>query len=453
MLDDYLRPQADQVLQVTDLTRQIKGQLEGRFSQFWVQGEVSNLRRQSSGHVYFSLKDTRSQLPAVIFARDAARQSFQIDDGMELILFGDLSVYEPHGRYQMIAKIAIQSGEGRLQIEFERLKRKLATEGLFDPGKKRALPFLPRRIAVITSPTGAAVQDFIRILRRRNYQGDVVIYPARVQGKEAAAEILSMLKRVNECGDFDCIVLTRGGGSIEDLWPFNDEALARAVAASPTPTISAVGHEIDHVLTDFAADSRAETPSGAAELISSRWLDALQRVDEGEKQLSDLVEAHIHHDQVSLKDLQSRLQLIAPARRLELLSMRMDDWESRLQNVMRKKLIRYQSTTDALSRRLAEHHPRSQLKLHTQTKLNLQRRLKHAIENDLQRKQKQINYLEKRHSNTSLQATLRRGFALLEKSKGNIVSNTKSVSKNDLLTARLSDGKIQLRVTNTHADS
>jgi exodeoxyribonuclease VII large subunit len=425
--------------------------LEGRFSQFWVQGEVSNLRRQSSGHVYFSLKDKRSQLPAVMFARDASRQSFNLEDGMELKLFGDLSVYEPHGRYQMIAKIAIQSGEGRLQIEFERLKRMLAAEGLFDADRKRSLPLLPKRIAVVTSPTGAAVQDFIRILRRRNFQGTVDVYPARVQGKEAASEIQSMLARANTSGKYDLIVLTRGGGSIEDLWPFNDEALARAVAASQTPIISAVGHEIDHVLTDFAADYRAEMPSGAAELISSQWIEVLQRLEDSKCRLCEVAETHIYHYQVNLRDYRARLQIIAPARRLELLSMRIDEWESRLQKVLLKELTRRKVHAESLTARLAEHHPRAQLKFYTQTLSNHGRRLQKAIEVDLQGKQKQLSYLDKRHSNSSLQASLHRGFALLEKPDGSIVSQIGTVHTDDTLTARLSDGKIQLKVTHTDA--
>jgi exodeoxyribonuclease VII large subunit len=280
MLDDFLKPSAEHVLQVSQLTRLIKGQLEGQFKQVWVQGEVSNLRRQSSGHVYFSLKDAGSQLPCVLFGRDAQRQSFQLEDGMELLLFGDLSVFEPHGRYQLITKIAIQSGEGRLQIEFERLKKKLAEEGLFDASSKKNIPILPRRIAVITSPSGAAVRDFLRILRRREYGGEVVLFPARVQGKGAAEEVTAMLKHAAASKGFDLIVITRGGGSIEDLWAFNEELLARAVAACPLPVISAIGHEIDTVLTDYAADQRAETPSAAAELISSLYLDAKQRLED-----------------------------------------------------------------------------------------------------------------------------------------------------------------------------
>ncbi|HBR94896.1 MAG TPA: exodeoxyribonuclease VII large subunit, partial [Opitutae bacterium] len=274
MLNNLLPPTAEQVLKVTALTRLIKGQLEENFSRVWVQGEISNLRKQSSGHIYFSLKDAGSQLPCALFARDTARQDFELKDGMEVQLLGDISVFEPHGRYQLIAKVAIQSGQGRLQMEFERLKRKLATEGLFDAERKQALPALPRKIAVITSPTGAAVRDFLRILRRREFAGEVVILPSKVQGQGTAQEVTNMLEYAGASQGFDLVVLTRGGGSIEDLWAFNKEQVARAVADCPIPVISAIGHEIDTVLTDYAADQRAETPSGAAELISSLYIEA-----------------------------------------------------------------------------------------------------------------------------------------------------------------------------------
>ena len=208
MLDSLMTPPPEQVLEVTALTRLIKIQLEENFSRVWVKGEVSNLRKQSSGHIYFSLKDTGSQLPCALFARDATRQSFELQDGMEVLLLGDVSVFEPHGRYQLIAKIVIQSGEGRLQLDFERLKRKLAAEGIFDTEHKKPLPTLPQKIAVVTSPTGAAIRDFLRILRRRKFAGEVVIFPARVQGIGAAKEVAAMLEHAIASKAFDLIVIT-----------------------------------------------------------------------------------------------------------------------------------------------------------------------------------------------------------------------------------------------------
>jgi exodeoxyribonuclease VII large subunit len=446
MLDDLIKPASDQVLKVTELTRQIKAQLEGRFTQLWVQGEVSNLRRQSSGHVYFSLKDAGSQLPCVLFARDAAQQGFELSDGMEVLLFGSLSVYAPHGRYQLIAKMTVQSGQGRLQMEFERLKRKLAAEGLFEKDRKRALPILPMRIAVVTSPTGAAVRDFLRILRRRNYNGEVVIFPARVQGQGAAKEVAAMLEHAGASKNFDLVVITRGGGSIEDLWAFNEEVLARAVAACPLPVISAVGHEIDTVLSDYAADQRAETPSAAAELISSLYLETVQRLEAAGQDLLYWIESGVSERRQNLRELEAKMHIIAPQRQVELLGMKLDDLENRLSQSLQVRLTREKTKLAEHSQRLAEHHPRIKISLAHQSLDNLDRRLKRAATVDTHTKSEHLLHLQKRLENSSLNATLRRGYAVLKKTDGAIVSSAHAVRPDDQLTARLNDGEIKLQV-------
>jgi exodeoxyribonuclease VII large subunit len=446
MLDDLIKPASDQVLKVTELTRQIKAQLEGRFTQLWVQGEVSNLRRQSSGHVYFSLKDAGSQLPCVLFARDAAQQGFELSDGMEVLLFGSLSVYAPHGRYQLIAKMTVQSGQGRLQMEFERLKRKLAAEGLFEKDRKRALPILPMRIAVVTSPTGAAVRDFLRILRRRNYNGEVVIFPARVQGQGAAKEVAAMLEHAGASKNFDLVVITRGGGSIEDLWAFNEEVLARAVAACPLPVISAVGHEIDTALSDYAADQRAETPSAAAELISSLYLETVQRLEAAGQDLLYWIESGVSERRQNLRELEAKMHIIAPQRQVELLGMKLDDLENRLSQSLQVRLTREKTKLAEHSQRLAEHHPRIKISLAHQSLDNLDRRLKRAATVDTHTKSEHLLHLQKRLENSSLNATLRRGYAVLKKTDGAIVSSAHAVRPDDQLTARLNDGEIKLQV-------
>lgn len=446
MLDEFLRPAPDQVLKVTELTRAIKRQLEGNFRQVWVQGEVSNLRRQSSGHVYFSLKDAGSQLPCVLFARDAASQSFQLENGMELQLFGDLSVYEPHGRYQLIAKVAIQSGEGKLQIEYERLKRKLAAEGLFAKERKQALPTLPLRVAVITSPTGAALRDFLRILRRREYGGEIVIFPARVQGKGAAEEITAMLKHAQASNGFDLVVMTRGGGSIEDLWAFNEELLARAVAECPLPTISAVGHEIDHVLTDYASDERAETPSGAAELISSLYLAAKQNVESAAHNLAYYAEETFATRQRALADIQSRLRIIAPERQIEHLGMRLDDSENRLSQYLRQHLQSSKDHLNQSAQKLAEHHPRLKLQMAGQSLSNIQHQLQQAAKVTVAKEREHLLHLETRLQNTGLHATLQRGYSVLKDRDGNIVSTISAAKSAQKLSAQLHDGEVDLEV-------
>lgn len=444
MLDSLMTPPAEQVLKVTALTRLIKGQLEENFARIWVQGEVSNLRKQSSGHIYFSLKDAGSQLPCALFARDAARQSFELEDGMEVLLLGDITVFEPHGRYQMIAKVAIQSGAGRLQLEFERLKRKLADEGLFDPARKRPLPALPRKIAVITSPTGAAVRDFLRILHRRDYRGEVVIFPARVQGKGAAEEIAAMLQHAEASEGFDLVVITRGGGSIEDLWAFNEESLARAVAACPLPTLSAIGHEIDTVLTDYAADRRAETPSGAAELISSLYLEAVARYEDAHQDLHAWVDSYLKESRTRLRELNARMRIIAPERSVQHWGMQLDELENRLSRNLSRRLAAGQQTLNHYGQRITEQHPKTRIGMAGQTLGDLSRRLERSVTWARAEKLAKIQALKKRLDNGSLQATLRRGYALIQNTEGRIIDCAEMAGKETTLKARFHDGEIRL---------
>lgn len=444
MLDNLMTPPAEHVLKVTALTKLIKGQLEENFSRIWVQGEVSNLRKQSSGHVYFSLKDAGSQLPCALFARDAARQSFQLENGMEVLLMGDISVFAPHGRYQLIAKIAIQSGAGRLQIEFERLKRKLAAEGLFARERKKALPTLPQKIAVITSPTGAAVRDFLRILHRREFAGEVVIFPAKVQGQGAAQEITAMLEHAGASSGFDLVVLTRGGGSIEDLWAFNEETLARAVAACPLPVISAIGHEIDTVLTDYAADQRAETPSGAAELISSLYIEACSRYEDAQEDLhswaKDALSVHRQH----LRDLDARMRIIAPDRKMQHISMQLDDMENRLRRNLTQRISSEQQTLANYAQRITEQHPKTRLGIAKQHLADYSRRLARSTQLVNEKKRDQLKSLQHRLDNGSLQATLKRGYALAQTPSGQIIDRAALAKQETTLNIRFHDGELML---------
>jgi exodeoxyribonuclease VII large subunit len=445
MLDSLMTPPPEQVLKVTALTRLIKSQLEENFSRIWVQGEVSNLRKQSSGHLYFSLKDAGSQLPCALFARDAARQSFELEDGMEVLILGDISVFEPYGRYQMIAKVAIQSGEGRLQMEFEHLKRKLAAEGLFESGRKKPLPALPRRIAVITSPTGAAVRDFLRILRRRDYRGEVVIFPAKVQGKGAAEEVATMLQHASASAGFDLVVITRGGGSIEDLWTFNEESLTRAVAACPLPVISAIGHEIDTVLTDYAADRRAETPSGAAELISSLFLEALARYEDAGRDLLARIDSYLKDNRSSLRDLDARMRIIAPERQMQHYGMQLDDLENSLCRKLSRRINAGQQTIHRLGQRIIEQHPKTRIGMAGQHLANFSRRLERSVWWTQAQKQETLNALRRRLDNGSLQATLKRGYAVIQRPDGQIIDRASLAQKEPELKAFFHDGEVRLK--------
>jgi exodeoxyribonuclease VII large subunit len=448
MLDSLMTPPPEQVLEVTTLTRLIKGQLEENFSRVWVKGEVSNLRKQSSGHIYFSLKDAGSQLPCALFARDAARQSFELQDGMEVLLLGDVSVFEPHGRYQLIAKIVIQSGEGRLQLEYERLKRKLAAEGLFDTEHKKPLPTLPQKIAVITSPSGAAIRDFLRILRRRAFAGEVVIFPARVQGKGAAEEVTVMLEHAVASEGFDLVVITRGGGSIEDLWAFNEEALARAVAACPLPVISAIGHEIDTVLTDYASDKRAETPSGAAELISSLYIEARSRCEDAKHDFHAWVKSYLNDQHSQLWDLSAQMRIIAPDRRVQHISMRMDEMESRLSSNLVRRITTEQQTISKYAQRIAEQHPKTRIGIACQHLKDFSRRLERAKVLIASKNREKLQSLQRRLENGSLQATLLRGYVMVKNSDGIVIDSASLAKKEPQLKAHFRDGEIKLKNDN-----
>ncbi|CAI8262303.1 MAG: Exodeoxyribonuclease 7 large subunit [Opitutia bacterium UBA7350] len=445
MPDLNFQPDAEQVLEVSALTRQIKRLLEGSFTQVWVRGEISNCRVQSSGHVYFSLKDSGSQIPCVLFARDAARQDFELHDGEAITVFGDLAVYTPHGRYQLIAKIALHAGEGRLQIEFERLKRALATEGLFDSEHKQPLPAFPKQIAVITSPTGAALRDFLGILKRRNFIGSVVVYPVRVQGKEAASEIENALLRANKHPHrYDTIVLTRGGGSIEDLWPFNNESLARTVANSSIPTISAVGHEIDQVLTDYTADIRAETPSAAAELVSTQSLEIRRLLFDVSQRLLRLSTEFPELIQKRLGEAQARLRLLSPQRQLAFHSLRIDDTQIRLKQALKGHIGQKQIILQSLANRLSKQHPTRRLDLGRQNLNSQQHRIKFASFNRLQSLSARILALDKRLDNTDIQNTLSRGFSIVEDRQGKILSTASATKEAKQVKARFHDGSVIL---------
>ena len=267
-----------EILTVTELTRQVQDVLETTFDQLWVEGEISNLRRPSSGHLYFTLKDEESQIRAVLFRPVARALKFDLEDGMHIVCRARMNVYKPRGEYQLILDYAEPRGVGALQIAFEQLKAKLQAEGLFDPAHKKPIPFLPSRIGVVTSPSGAVIRDILNITKRRFPSVAILIAPVRVQGAEAPAEIVEALHHLNEMPGIDVIIVARGGGSLEDLMAFNNEGVARAIFASRIPVVSAVGHEIDYTIADFVADMRAPTPSAAAELVVPMRSDLTQQI-------------------------------------------------------------------------------------------------------------------------------------------------------------------------------
>jgi len=332
-------------LTVSELTARIRGVVEPQFLSVWVKGEVSNYRPAASGHAYFSLKDEGAMLSAACFSwasrNRQSRTPFELKDGLEVLCRGKISIYPPRGSYQLTVEQIEPVGAGALQLAFEQLKARLLAEGLFDPRRKRPIPGYPRHISVVTSPSGAAIRDMLTVLRRRAPQIRVTVIPALVQGDQAAAQILRGLEIANRHQLGEVVVLARGGGSIEDMWCFNDERLARGIAASRIPVISAVGHEIDFSISDFVADLRAPTPSAAAEIVSGNWVDAARRLQESKSRLWVALQRDLTHRRQIFQQVSARL--VSPKDRLREQAQRVDDLALRLERAIRVRIERQQS--------------------------------------------------------------------------------------------------------------
>jgi exodeoxyribonuclease VII large subunit len=413
----------DRIWSVTDFTRRVKTLLEEGIQPCWVRGEVSNLRTQASGHAYFSLKDAGAQLACVLFRGDGLRQSVTLRDGLQLLAYGEVSVYEQRGQYQLIVRLLLEDGVGRLQQEFERLKQRLAGEGLFDADRKAAIPLMPATIGFITSPTGAAVQDFIRILQRRGWRGRLVVLPAKVQGEGAAAEMVEMLQRAEALRMFDLFVIGRGGGSLEDLWAFNEEPLVRAVAACAVPIISAVGHEIDFTLCDFAADVRAETPSSAAELVSSNFLAGIDRARRAGEGMARVWEGTVERARAGIDHARSRLRLLSPQAVVEQSHLRLDDLANRMGAALRAGVQEQRQRLTALAGRYRAGSPEPRISLESHRLLALWKRLQAA----------------------SPVSVLNRGFVIVRDERGQPVPRRAGIKSGQRLTNEFGDGRVNVR--------
>jgi len=389
------------IFSVTQVTNEVKKSLERKFRQIWIRGEISNLRAHSSGHFYFVLKDTKAQIKAVLFRGDAMGLSYLPQEGDECLAFGDITIYEPRGEYQVRVRHLMQDGLGNLRAQFEKLKNNLLKEGLFEESRKKTLPKLPTKIGVITSSTGAALQDFISILKRRKWGGELYLFHASVQGKDAPA---ALIKAVNEAASFkeiELLVITRGGGSLEDLWAFNNEPLVRTLADCKIPTISAIGHQTDFVLTDFVADLRAETPSGAAEWISSQFLSYQEFIQEMTVRLKEAPHSILSKYQDQLELLKLRLDRSSPITQIEKHHQYLDEWENRLKTTLRHR-------TERISDKLQS--------------------------------------LEHRLTNCSLQSSLQKGFSYFKNTDGKILSSSKMLRSGAMVQAIFKDGTKDLKV-------
>jgi exodeoxyribonuclease VII large subunit len=372
---DAAAPEEVRLWSVTELTLAIKDLLEPEFADLWVVGEVTNVSRPASGHLYFSLKDEGATLGAVVWRSDVRRLRFELEAGQEVLVHGRLDLYAPYGSYKIVVDRIEPRGAGALQVRFEQLKKKLAAEGLFDEARKRPLPFLPRRIGVVTAPRGAAVRDLVRTVLERFPKASILVRPAKVQGEGAAEDVAAGIADLGGCGLVDVVVVTRGGGSAEDLWTFNEEAVVRAVAACPVPVVSAVGHEIDFTLCDFAADVRAKTPTHAGVLVVPDLRDLLRDLEERAGRLRRALEARIRLLAGRLEALRDHWVLRRPRARLEMMAQSLDSILDRLPAIARTRIFSARAAAANAGRRLEASRPLAWLERGSERLAGLGRRL------------------------------------------------------------------------------
>jgi exodeoxyribonuclease VII large subunit len=437
---------ARQVWSVSELTQRIKDLLEERFPGFWVEGEISNLRIPASGHAYFTLKDEAAQIRAVLFRNRARRVRFEPTDGLSVLAFGGLEVYGPRGEYQLVVELLEPKGLGALQLAFEQLKTRLGAEGLFDAARKRPIPRFPRKIAVVTSPTGAAIRDILNIIARRFADLHILVYPVRVQGEEAPAEIVQAFRELGEIQDLDVIIVARGGGSLEDLWAFNEEAVARAIAASKVPVISAVGHETDWTIADFVADLRAPTPSGAAELVVEEKEALIREVGLLYRRLLRSVPERVARWRTQVESLARRRVLTDPARPLRDWQRRCDELSARLLLALRVGHRQVTQRVAAGTNSLRSQSPAARITHCSRIVEQLDGRLRsgvaHSVSDSRQRLQSAVGQLE----SLSPLAVLRRGYSLTRLPTGEVVRSARQVGPGSDVRVLLHEGSLDCRV-------
>jgi exodeoxyribonuclease VII large subunit len=431
---------------VRELVGQVRELIEEQFGDVWVEGEISNFRPAPSGHVYFTLKDADAQLPVVLFKRQAVLLRFRPEDGLHVLVRGRVSVYDQRGQMQLVAETMEPMGAGSLQLAFEQLKQKLKAEGLFEAGRKRPLPAFPRTVGIITSPTGAVIRDFLNIVGRRHSGLSVLLCPASVQGDSAAGEVEAALNCLNASGLVDVIVLARGGGSLEDLAAFNSERVARAIAASKVPVVSAIGHETDFTIADFVADLRAPTPSAAAELIT----EAQHRIAEHLARQSARLDRAAHFQLLQAQQRMSRVPVSRAEARmatiLHRLEQRLDDDEQRLQEGLKSSLRGLVRRVDELGAAVLRHDPRQRLAHARQHFAAGGVRLDRAMERMQHEEKTRLHALDARLHSLSPLAVLERGYALVLDEQGALIRSAQRVLPGERVFTRVSDGSFTSRV-------
>jgi exodeoxyribonuclease VII large subunit len=436
------------VYTVSRLNREVRLLLDQRLPVVWVEGELTNLAQPASGHWYFTLKDREAQVRCAMFRQRNASVGFAPRAGQQVLARGRVSLYEPRGDYQLIVDHLEEAGIGRLQRELERLRAKLAAEGLFDASRKRPLPRFPGRIGVITSPTGAAIRDVLNILRRRYPPARVLIYPTLVQGAAAAPAIVEALALASARAECDVLIVARGGGSLEDLWAFNDERVVRAVHAASIPVVAGIGHEIDFTLADFAADARAPTPSGAAELVTPDRQEVLQALSKTAERLHVACSRELRAFAARVASAAACLKLAHPGARLEQQAQRLDDLEQRLAGALRTRLLRDGNGLSERFARLMRRSPEHRVREERVRLTSLAARLEHAARKRVADAEHRLGLARRGLNAVSPLGTLERGFAIVTRAAdGAVVTDADSIAMDEEIEARLAHGRVRARVT------
>ncbi|MDC9581217.1 exodeoxyribonuclease VII large subunit [Xenorhabdus sp. PR6a] len=435
------------IFSVSRLNQTVRQLLELEMGRIWLSAEMSNFSQPSSGHWYFTLKDERAQIRAAMFRGHNLKATFRPQNGQQVLVRAQITLYEPRGDYQLIVESIQPAGEGLLQQQFEMLKQKLSTEGLFDQIHKKPLPSPAKRLGVITSGSGAALHDILNILQRRDPSLPIVIYPAAVQGDEAPLQIIRAIERANVRQECDVLIVGRGGGSLEDLWCFNDEQVARAIFQSRIPIVSAIGHETDVTIADFVADLRAPTPSAAAELVSRNQIELLRQIQSLQQRLEMAMDYFLAQKQRVFNVLQHRLQQQRPDLRLARQQNYLTELRQKLLDNLSHCLKQHSVSYEKLNQRLLQIHPDREIQHYRQAVQQIDFRLKQAIERQLGRYREKFAVSCSRMEAVSPLATLSRGYSISELSDGKLLKQVKQVQMGDKVKTRLQDGWLESQVT------
>lgn len=441
----------EEVYTVSQLNLAAKRLLSGHFPSIWVIGEISNLAQPSSGHLYFSLKDRHAQIRCAMFRSRQKELNFMPENGVQVLVNGSVGLYEPRGDYQLIIDHMEEAGDGALRRAFEKLKRRLAEEGLFDLIHKQAIPKIPQRIGIITSPSGAAVRDILTVLKRRFASIPVVVYPASVQGAEAMNDIVKAIKIADRGKECDVLIIARGGGSLEDLWAFNEEQVARAINRCTIPIISGIGHEIDFTIADFVADARAATPSAAAEMATPDQQQWHNQIDQLQQRLIHLIHSLIQQHQQTKHWLQKRLDQQRPDKRLENQSQRLDDLEIRMIRTISAYIDNRNSRIQAINANLNQYHPGHAIAVLNSHFKHLHQRLTQSISNRLEKQNFRLSELGRTLDSISPLATLSRGYAIVAREQDKkVISSSRQVACGDRIETKLAEGQLTCTVEETN---